>query len=205
MNQCRELSAGVRRLLHVPDLPEYSRFAYCASLCEHEHRSRGRQWPLRTGDLPSNPGDTRGLCVHTRSEETGQVSLRAPGHWVHKECSAVTKGRSPSCLGGDNKHILKANKLQQFNGWSVSMLHSMLGFSLVPSVSGVIVKLVNNTFPCVLLLIFCQGLVFLCDKCSSWFLWLALWEWYVYVDWKYTELLRENGFRKLTSEWLNEK
>lgn len=198
-------SAGVRRLLHIPDLPEYSRFAYCASLCEHEHRSRGRQWPLRMDDLPLNPGGTRGLCVRTRSGETGQVSLGAPGHWVHKECSAVTKGSSPSCLGGDNKHILKANELQQFDGHFVSVLHSMLLFSLVPSVSGVVVKLVINTFPCVLPLIFCQGLVFLHDKCSAWFLWLALWEWYVCVDWKYTKLLRENVFRKLTLEWLNEK
>lgn len=200
MNESQELSAGLGRLLHIPDLPEYSRFAYCASLCEHEHRSRGRQWPQRTGDLPSAPGGTRGLCVRTRSAETGQDSPRAPR--VHKECSAMTKGRPPSCLGGDNKHILKANKLQQLDGWFVSMLHSLLLCSLVPSVSGVMVKLVTNTFLCVLL---CQGLVFLHDKCSVWFPWLALWEWYVCVDWKYTKLLRENGLRKLTPEWLNEK
>lgn len=78
----------------------------------------------------------------------------------------MTKGRPPSCLGGDNKHILKANKLQQLDGWFVSMLHSLLLCSLVPSVSGVMVKLVTNTFLCVLL---CQGLVFLHDKCSVWF------------------------------------
>lgn len=82
---------------------------------------------------------------------------------MHKECSALTKGRSPSRLGGDNKHILKTNKLQ-FDGHLLSMLHSSLLCPLVPSISGVVVKLVNNTFPCVLLLSFWQGLVFLHDK-----------------------------------------
>lgn len=132
-------------------------------------------------------------------------------HWVLQdtECTrnALLWQRAglPHILEVTTSTSWRQIKLQQFNGHFVSMLHSSLLCSLVPSVSGVIVKLANNTFPCVLLLIFCQGLVFLHDKCSAWFPWLALWEWYVCVDWKYTKLLWENGFRKLTSEWLNEK
>lgn len=74
MNWIHEISAGVRRLW-IRDLPVCSRSAYCASLCEHERKNPGKQWPLRMGDLLLNPGDTRVLCVHTRSGKRWQVSL----------------------------------------------------------------------------------------------------------------------------------
>lgn len=119
------------------DLPMYSHSAYCASLCERERKNPGRQWPLRMGDLLLNPGDTQVLCVHTRSGKRWQVSLQL--RWVLR-CTELALNALPwqqaSLLMSwrGNLQILKANKIEQFNGNFVPVLHSLLLCSLLPLV-----------------------------------------------------------------------
>lgn len=72
-------------------------------------------------------------------------------HWVLQdtECTrnALLWQRAglPHILEVTTNTFWRQIKLQQFDGHFVSMLHSSLLCSLVPSVSGVIVKLANNT------------------------------------------------------------